>query len=129
MISSGQGGEGRLDDSVRISEEVGKRIRDIRIAKKMSQQELAVRANLSLPHISDIELGKKAMKLVTFVRIIEALRVPADAVLQVNGLRTSRPYDSEILEIIEDCSPMELETLKSFMVQLKDTMRRTPYKE
>ena len=118
-----------MDDSVRFSEEVGKRIRDIRIAKKMSQQELAVRANLSLPHISDIELGKKAMKLVTFVRIIEALRVPADAVLQVNGLRTSRPYDSEILEIIEDCSPMELETLKSFMVQLKDTMRRTPYKE
>ena len=39
-------------------EQIGARIRNARIERKMSQAELAAKANISLPHISSIELGK-----------------------------------------------------------------------
>ena len=51
-----------MGDPVRMNKEIGERIRKARIARKMSQQELANTANISLPHISDIERGKQAMK-------------------------------------------------------------------
>ena len=37
---------------------IGSRIRDARVAKGMSQTDLAEKANLSLPLISNVELGK-----------------------------------------------------------------------
>jgi len=40
---------------------IGARIRAARVSRNMSQAELADKANISLPHISDIELGKNKM--------------------------------------------------------------------
>ena len=64
------------------SQLVGSRIRDARINRRMSQADLAAKANISLPHISNIEKGKTSMKLETFIRIIEALQVSADSLLR-----------------------------------------------
>ena len=50
------------------SQLVGSRIRDARINRRMSQADLAAKANISLPHISNIEKGKTSMKLETFIR-------------------------------------------------------------
>lgn len=49
---------------------IGSRIREIRIKKGLSQAMLAEAANISLPHISYIELGKTKMQLSTFVRLL-----------------------------------------------------------
>ena len=40
-------------------EQIGLRIRNARVDRKMSQAELAAKANISLPHISSIELKNK----------------------------------------------------------------------
>ena len=114
-----------MDDAGRVNEIIGKRIRDIRVAKKMSQQELAVRADLSLPHISDIELGKKSMKLVTFIRILEALKVSADAILQVNISKAKQQKYDEFSQLLEDCTPSEAEMMKTLLLQMKETLRKT----
>ena len=45
------------------SQLVGSRIRDARINRRMSQADLAAKANISLPHVSNIEKGKTSMKL------------------------------------------------------------------
>ena len=50
-------------------EQIGARIRNARIERKMSQAELAAKANISLPHISSIELGKTKMLLSTFTTV------------------------------------------------------------
>ena len=57
------------------SQAIGSRIRETRIKNGMSQADLAVKANISLPHISDIERGKSNMILPSFIRITEALEV------------------------------------------------------
>ncbi len=118
-----------MDESIQISEEIGNRIREIRVMRKMSQQELAARADLALSHVSDIENGKKSMKLVTFIKIIKALKVSADSVLRINVTNMKKRYYNELFQIVDDCTPEEIDTIKEFMLQLKKTMRKSQPRE
>ena len=104
-------------------EQIGLRIRNARVDRKMSQAELAAKANISLPHISSIELGKTKMLLSTFTRVIEALQVSADSILRANVPTVTSMYASEIAELFEDCTPSELESLKAIVKNLKATMK------
>ena len=103
-------------------EQIGLRIRNARVERKMSQAELAAKANISL-HISSIELGKTKMLLSTFTRVIEALQASADSILRANVPTVTSMYASEIAEMFEDCTPSELESLKAIVKNLKATMR------
>ena len=87
------------------SQLVGSRIRDARINRRMSQADLAAKANISLPHVSNIEKGKTSMKLETFIRIIEALQVSADSLLRPDVPEVRSLYQSEFDELLADCSP------------------------
>lgn len=118
-----------MDEAIRMNQEIGERIRDARMAKKMSQQELATKANISLPHISDIEHGKQSMKLITFVRIIEALQVSADEILRADVPAVNQLYQNEFSQIVEDCTPTEIESLKRILLQVKQSMRTAPSQE
>lgn len=114
-----------MNDSAmqREYEQIGTRIRNARIERKMSQAELAVKANISLPHISSIELGKTKMLLSTFIRVSEALQISADSILRANVPTVTSMYANEIASLFEDCSPSELEALKSIISNLKAAMR------
>ena len=50
---------------------IGSRIKAVRTGKGMSQADLAVKASVSLPLISNIERGKTRMQLETFVKVTE----------------------------------------------------------
>lgn len=102
---------------------IGARIREVRLKKKMSQQELGAAANVSLPHISEIELGKSQMRLSTFIRIAEALQVSTDYLIRPNVPEVNAIYQSEFEEIISDCSPMEIDSIFRIVRELKATMR------
>ena len=82
--------------------EIGKRIRDIRTNKKMSQADLADKANISLSQVSDIETGKSSMRLTTFIGIVEALQVSADVLLRTDIPEVNNIYKSEFAELLED---------------------------
>ena len=112
-----------MDDLQAMNQEIGRRIREARQSRNMSQQELAAKANLSLPHISDIENGKQAMKLVTFVKIIEALQVSADSGLRADVPSVSQLCQNEFGNLVEGCTPSEIEALKKIVIQVKQTMR------
>ena len=118
-----------MDELVSMNQAIGERIREARIAKKMSQQELSVKANISLPHVSEIERGRQAMKLVTFVKIIEALQVSADSILRANIPEVKHIYQDEFSQIIDDCTPAEIESLKRIVLEVKQSMRSTNPKE
>ena len=99
--------------------QVGARVREIRLQKGMSQLDLAAKSNISLPHISDIELGKKGMHLSTFIRLTEALEVSADVLLRSNVPQVTEIYKSEFAEILNDCTPAEMETILRIVKELK----------
>lgn len=106
------------------SQIIGSRIREVRIKKGMSQAELAVKANISLPHISDIELVKTRMMLASFVRLTEALQVSADSLLRTDIPEVKGLYQNEFAEILSDCTPAEIDSILKIVKELKSTMHK-----
>ena len=102
--------------------EIGKRIRDIRTNKKMSQADLADKANISLSQVSDIETGKSSMRLTTFIGIVEALQVSADVLLRTDIPEVNNIYKSEFAELLEDCTPTENESILKIDKEVKKSM-------
>jgi len=70
---------------------LGKSIREQRKRKGLRQCILAEMVGLSRIHLSEIERGKKTPSMEAFIRIVNALDVPADILLReiVNG---GKPY-------------------------------------
>lgn len=62
-------------------ETIGKNIRKYRIERKMRQEDLAEKTNLSPNYIGMVERGEKIPSLETFIAILNALDITADMVL------------------------------------------------
>lgn len=61
--------------------DIGKKIREKRIAKSWKQEDLAEKTSLSVSYIGMIERGEKLPKLETFLLIVNELEVSADELL------------------------------------------------
>lgn len=59
------------------------RIREVREQLKISQIELARRANVSQPFIHDLENGNRNAKPQTMMKIADALGVPVESLKEV----------------------------------------------
>lgn len=62
-------------------ESIGRNIRKYRLMKKLRQEDLAERTNLTNNYIGAIERGEKIPSLETLIVIINALGVSADMIL------------------------------------------------
>ncbi len=60
---------------------IGQNIRKFRLEKKLRQEDLAEKTNLSSNYIGMIERGEKIPALETFIDIVNALGVSADMIL------------------------------------------------
>lgn len=101
---------------------IGARIRTVRTSQNMSQQELSDKAGLSLPHISDVELGKTNPLLLNFVRIAEALQVSTDSLLRPNIPEVKHIYKNEAMEVFSDCTASEMEAIMKIVREVKTTL-------
>lgn len=86
---------------------IGKNIRQFRIEKKMSQEDLAEKAGLSSNYIGMIERGEKIPSLTTFINILNSLGVSADMIL-TDVLNTGYTVKNSMLnEKIEKLTPQD----------------------
>ncbi len=102
---------------------IGERIREARLAKNMSQSDLAEKAGVSLPLISDIETGKTGMRLYSFVAIVKALEVSADYLLLTNVPQVNASVQNEFADLLSDCSPEETASIIKIVKELKQTFK------
>lgn len=58
-------------------ENIGKRIREIRTKKKLTQEEVAFNAKIDYSYLNQIEAGKRNPSVTTVIKIARALRVKA----------------------------------------------------
>lgn len=105
-----------------VFKRIGSRIREVRIDKRMSQADLAEKAHISLPLVSEVELGKTKMRLETFIQIVEALQVSADSILRADIPEVNGMYQSEFADLLSDCTPAEIDSLLRIVRELKETM-------
>lgn len=66
----------------RLLKEIGARISEIRRSRRLTQEELAERMDVSIQMISNLEQGKKAIRPENIVKLCAALDVSADYVLR-----------------------------------------------
>ena len=91
--------------------EIGQRIRRIRKAKGLSQEQLAEKVGISTTHMSHI-----------FVDIAEALEVQTDALLFDNSRRSVGSVIGETAAILEECSVMQAMVIKEIVKTAKQAM-------
>ncbi len=65
-----------------MARQMGRRLRKLRIAKKLSQATLAKRANLSREYVNKIEAGRYDPPLSTINALAKALGVPVTELLE-----------------------------------------------
>ena len=100
---------------------IGQKIRKIRKAHGLSQEELAEKVNISTTHMSHIETGNTKLSLPVFVDIATALEVRLDDLLDNPTATTSSSLD-EIAAILERCTAQEAKVIADVVRATKLSM-------
>ena len=103
---------------------IGARIKEIRVAKGLTQADVAEKANLSSPVISSLENGRSKIWLVTFAKICEALQVSANDILRLDTPSAINDYPKEFTSLIADCSSSEIESILKIAKEVKSSIRK-----
>ena len=66
-------------------------VRRLRISRELTQESLAIDANVAIPYVSRIENGSANPSIEVIDRIADALHVEVDELLRAYDRRTTRP--------------------------------------
>ena len=103
---------------------IGKRIKEVRNARKIPQILLAEKSDISNTYLSYIECGKKKPSLNVIVRIAKELDTSVDSLLEGNQNTNSGTYELELDKLMCDCTPYEKRVIYEMLHALKDSIRQ-----
>lgn len=86
---------------------LGKRIREARIKKKMTQEQLSEKAEIGAYYLGEVERGVKTPSLKVFVAIADALGVSADSLLRDSSDCGNVCINNEITKMLDTLSPKQ----------------------
>lgn len=89
--------------------DMGKRIKQKRIANRMTQEQLAERTNLSVAYIGMLERGMRTPRLETFIVIADELNVTANELLY-GTMKTG--YQTRMLRYEEKMAKLNIREVK-----------------
>ena len=101
---------------------IGQRIRKIRKAHGLSQEELAERVNISTTHMSHIETGNTKLSLPVLVDLAAALEVRTDDLLSGEVSSGASTAMNEIAAVLERCTAKEARVLTDVVKAAKLSM-------
>ena len=90
---------------------IGKRIREVRSNKHLTQEYLADATGVNVSHISNIELNKVKVSLSLLVQICNALDISMDYLLENEYHKPTSALETELLITIRDLPKEKQETL------------------
>ena len=96
-------------------EDMGKRIAECRKEHNMTQEKLAEKTEVSLQTISNIELGKKAVRPENLAKICSVLDVTSDYI--IFGRRSAKQLDS-LIKQISSLSPDDYKIVKELVERI-----------
>ena len=98
---------------------IGQRIRKIRKAHGLSQENLAEQVGISCTHMSHIETGNTKLSLPVLVSLANVLEVHTDDLLyEKNRVDRSDTIDS-IVSVLSTCTTQQLRILKDILKATK----------
>lgn len=106
---------------------IGKRIKETRRKREISQAELAELADLSVSYISYIENAKKKASLQSLVVIASVMETTVDILLTGNQKNSLGDYQDEVYVLMQDCSNYEKRVIFEQILSLKNSLRNNEY--
>lgn len=89
-------------DSINF-EEIGKKLRELRISKGLTQEYIANMANVNTSHISNIENNRAKISLSTLIHVCNALNTTIDYILNEEYTDSLSVLDQTILIELKRC--------------------------
>lgn len=102
---------------------IGQRIRKYRKACNLSQEELAEKVEISIPHLSHIETGNTKLSLPVLVNIAETLCVQTDDLLY-DSPNTTVKLKGEIIDLLDSCDSTDLAILFDILKATKISLEK-----
>lgn len=102
--------------------QIGQRIRKMRKAHRLSQEELAERADISVTHMSHIETGNTKLSLQVLVDIAQALEVRTDDLLNESNTDSANTALEEISSVLESCTASQSKVIVDLVKAAKLSM-------
>ena len=102
---------------------IGRRIKEIRKCRHVTQAILAERIDKSVPYISHIETATKQASLTTLVLIANALDVTVDTFLDGNQVNDKKEHLSEAARLLEGCNSCERRFILDVTSAIKSSMQ------
>ena len=103
---------------------MGQRIREMRKARRLSQEETAHRAQISTTHMSHIETGNTKLSLTVLVDLSEILGVRTDDIIFEAKPCSAPVLLQDITELLNGCSEEELLVIRDTVSALLDSMHK-----
>lgn len=102
---------------------IGQRIRKLRKAQELSQEQLAEQIGISITHMSHIETGNTKLSLPVFVKIANELGVPTDELLH-EPQNTREDSIHEIIDLLESCTPQQVRIIGDIAKAARNSMNK-----
>ncbi len=103
---------------------IGQRIRKVRKANGLSQEQLAERVYISVTHMSHIETGNTKLSLEVFAAITQALEARADELLFGEREAVREQASDEILSLLESSTRKELCIISDIIKAVKCSLEK-----
>lgn len=103
---------------------IGQKVKQIRLGKGVTQEQLAETVGVGVTHISHLETGSGTVSLKVFLAIVNYLECSADEIL-CKEITTARPIvNSWLTELVADCDQTEVKIIADTVTTLKQTLRK-----
>lgn len=102
---------------------VGLKIKEVRLRKNLSQENLAEKCDLSSAYISYVEQGKKKLSLKSIISIANSLGVTVDLLLG-DEAKNNNYLDSTLNNLVRDCNIQEKQIIYDIANTTKNSLRR-----
>ena len=82
----------------------GKRLRQLRLSRNLSQDQLCDKLDMNASMLSNFETGKNAPALETMIKISKALDAEPNEIFDYSHFKTPKELETELLEIFNSLS-------------------------
>ena len=104
---------------------IGRRIREARLNKKIRQEELADKINVSVAYMSRVETGKSQINLKRLTQIAETLNVSPGYLLTGSNTASKDYLREDFRQVLDKCTPEQ----QRLIYAISELVSRTNFEE
>lgn len=108
---------------------IGYKIKQTRLQKGITQEQLAEAVGVGVTHISHLETGSGTVSLKVFLAIVNYLDCSADEILCKEIANAKPIVDHWLVDLVADCDQSEVKIIADTVAALKQTLRKNKRSE